>query len=239
MYNPITKTIRYLRREYPFMSGAVGGMTLLGAAIGVGFGFIPGVGLLIAIPAWGLGMGGIGLLSALPVGEDPRRSSNSGNLNGVKIVGRPRDVDSMLMMQQYITNATKKLQHLPELPKRTQRRIEQHLKDIAPRLARLRVYDGAGAPLGGFSFTREVIDTQGYKTIQPVAAVATPMTGPEAPVLPAPTPALTAPPQQKPLPGPDLSAEFGTLAAQVKTVEKRVDALENPAPVTLDKPKLG
>jgi hypothetical protein len=240
MYNPITKTLRYLRREYPEQTLFSGFFGLFGLGMGIGIGVSTGGLGLLAIPACSIGMGGFaGLFNMAGGGEGGRNGENTGRINGVKIVGSPRDVDSVLMTQRLITSITKKKQHMPELPPRTQRRIARHLKDIAPRLARLRVYDYAENPVGGFSFTREVVDARGRKTTQTIAAVATPMTGPEAPALPAAKPPLVLPAPEKTLPAPDLSAEFGTLARQVEKVEKRMDAIENPAHVTLDKPKLG
>jgi hypothetical protein len=225
MYNPITKTARYLRREYPMTAS----MTLGTAALGAAFCLIPGAPFLAPV-FMPLGFGGFTWGFATAAHLESRPSSNCDTVNDIKLVGSPRDVASVHMMQELVKSYTKKLQHMPELPPRTQRKIAAHLADIAPCLKRLRMYDVKGEPVTSFTFTRQMYNSAGKLVNQTVASLASGSVEVSAPALapPAPQKALAAPPRP--------AAEFASLSKKVDDVAERVERLENPPVVRLDKP---
>lgn len=237
MFGPIKKAYRYLRREYPDMStGAAIGLTI-GAGIGTAVTLGAGAPLFV-IPLVAAGTTGIG--SIVSFGEWDRTSSNSVDLNGCKLVGHKRDLNHLIMTQKLIEKKTTKLKHLPELPAKLRKQIMAHIEDVQGALSRVRVYKGwGGDQINEFSFHRDFYDARGSLTEQKLATLRfeplkdgveskTEVIDNRAPKpVPAPVPAPAQP-----------SAEFGQLAKKVEAVAKRVDQLENPAPVALDKPKL-
>lgn len=241
MSNPFSKAWRYLRREYPTSSTAMTVGFTVGAAIGTAVTLGAGAPLFI-IPAAGLGVSGFAKLMAM--GEWDRTSENSANLNGCKLVGDKKDLSSLIMTQKLIERKTKKLKHLPELPEKLRRNLLAHIGDVQGALARVRVYKGYGGEQAKeFSFHRNFFDTRGSETEQTIATVRF------EPLPPSQKPGSTevidaAPKKAPPAPAPvpvnrnEASAEFGRLAKKVDAVAKRVEELENPAPVELNKPKL-
>lgn len=232
MFNPITKTARYLRREYPFKTSFTAVMTGIGLGISAILLAAPGAPLLMPLlmPV-GLGLFSLGFISVAG-GEHDRPPSNSATVNGVKLVGDVKDVASIHMTQELINSCTEKLKHQAELPRRVQKKIAAHLADIQPRLERLRFLDNHGKPTT-FSFMRQIYDAAGELVGQPVG-VSTTL------ALPAPLLALPAPAEQ-PTTLPQVarpSEEFATLAKKVEDVSGRVERLENPPVVKLDKPAL-
>jgi hypothetical protein len=169
MYNPVTKAMRYLRREYPFLTTmAAGGFgigaltaTIVSLATGTMFFMIP-----VAAVAFGAFFP---LFSLVGGGELDRPDGNTVTLNGVKLVGRERDVASISMTQDLITSYTNKLQHMAELPERAMDKIMAHVFDIQDSLTRVRAYqESGGEPVTSFSFTRKIIDANGAKVDQAV-----------------------------------------------------------------------
>ncbi len=201
MYNPISKAMRYLRREYPVLT--------LWTAMGVGTGICMGIvfGSVLHVVILGAVFGWFALGSAVSNGngEPNRPDTNVVSLNGVKLVGNKRDGASIVMTQNLINSLTDKMQHLAELPKRTMRRIQAHIDDIQHCFARVRVYpETGGRSLGSFSFRRPIIDAAGNESTQ-VAVQCYVATG--SPPLPKPIPRAPAPPPSS------VSAESGPLAA--------------------------
>lgn len=238
MFGPIKKAYRYFRREYPDSSmGATIGLTI-GAGIGTAVTLGAGAPLFV-IPLVAAGTTGIG--SIVTMGEWDRTSSNSVDLNGFKLVGHKRDLNHLIMAQKLIERKTAKLKHLPELPAKLHKQLMAHIEDVQDALTRVRVYRGwGGEQTNEFSFHRDFYDARGSLTEQKLAtlrfeplkdgaATKTEVIDNRAPK-PAPVPA--------PQPSPAIGAEFGQLAKKVEAVVKRVDQLENPPEVKLDKPKL-
>lgn len=242
MSNPLAKAWRYLRREYPDSSAAMA----IGFTVGAGVATVVTLGTaapLFIIPLAGVGAAGFGKL--VTMGEWDRTSENSTSLNGCKIVGDKKDLSSLIMTQKLIDRKTRKLKHLPELPEKLRKTLLVHISDVQGALARVRVYQGYGGDqVREFSFHRDFFDARGREVEQTVATVRF------EPLAPSQTPGKTevidaAPKKTAPEPAPVIpannnaaSAEFGQLAKKVDAVAKRVDELENPAPVVLDKPKL-
>lgn len=239
MSNPLAKAWRYLRREYPDSSAAIGIGFTVGATIGTVVTLGAGAPLFI-IPLAGAGAAGFGRLVTL--GEWDRTSENSITLNGCKLVGDKKDLSSLIMTQKLIDRQTKKLKHLPELPEKLRKNLLAHIGDVQGALARVRVYQGYGGDqIKEFSFHRDFFDARGRETEQVIATVRF------EPLAPSQAPGKTEVIDNRPAQQPAApvrannnatSAEFGTLAKKVDAVAKRVDELENPAPVALDKPKL-
>lgn len=233
MRNPITKAVRYFRREYPFTS--VMGLSFTG--IGVFVSTISTLATsgtsLAVIPAFTAVFAGLGTLFSLgSTGEMDRPDSNSVEVNGFKVVGDKRDVASVSMTQSLINDITKNQKHMAELPASKQRRIMNNIRDIEEKLARVRVYDSSGAQVSQFSFSRDMIDASGKEVKQNVATAlvikAEKQEAVVAPVVEAAPVAMVKP----------VASEFTTLSQKVEDVAKRVGQLENPQPEALDKPKL-
>lgn len=242
MSNPLAKAWRYLRREYPDSSAAVGIGFTVGATIGTVVTLGAGAPLFI-IPLAGAGAAGFGRLVTL--GEWDRTSENSTYLNGCKIVGDKKDLSSLIMTQKLIDRKTKKLKHLPELPEKLRKNLLAHIGDVQGALARVRVYQGYGGDqVKEFSFHRDFFDARGREVEQTIATVKfEPLAPSQAPgktevIDAAPKKMAPPPPPAVPANNNTTSAEFGNLAKKVEAVAKRVENLENPAPVELDKPKL-
>jgi hypothetical protein len=240
MYNPITKTARYLRREYPFLAGM--------GAVGFGFGALVGTlvslgtGTFFMIPIFAVGFGVIGV-SAAAGGKPNRPDANTVTLNGVKLVGDKRDIASIAMTQRLISSYTENLQHLAELPKRTVRTIDAHVDDIRHHLARVRAYsEPDGKRVRSFSFTRQVIDAKGNRVEQAVANCDLPIGYPPLPLpipkAPAPPAAPTGIPQpaaliKVPSPKPDFPGTIKTTAtnANQPTAPANEAVMPKPQPV--------
>jgi hypothetical protein len=225
MQNPITKAARYLRREYPFMTTMTGMGAGLGAAVTTIMACATGT-MFLMIPLVAAGMGGGVALLSLPMGgEHNRPGSNTVTLNGVKLVGNKRDIASIFMTQQLIDDYSKKMQHLPELPQRTMRRIAAHLFDIRGSLGRVRAYaDPSGEALTSFPFTRTMIDGQGQAIAQPIVTCNLPFAAQPLPAAPAPL-VIGAPQPLAALPAP--KADFAAAveqAPQAETVEAKPPA---------------
>ena len=166
MNNPITQAMRYLRREYPFLTAA--------GAVGFGVGALTGlfaVGALGLVPVlvWGTTMGLVFLGISSIGGEPGRPGKNTLTLNGLNLVGDRRDLASIDMTQRLIDAYTNRMQHLPELPSRVLNRIKAHIDDIQHHLARVRAYDINGRLVTSFPFTRKMISAAGKETQQVVA----------------------------------------------------------------------
>jgi len=168
MYNPVTKAMRYLRREYPFLTS----MGATGFGIGALTGTVVsiGAGPIFLIPALAVVMGVVmPLFSLVGGGELDRPRSNTVTLNGTKLVGSERDVASIYMTQKLISSYTKKLQHMAELPERTMDKIIAHVFDIQDSLTRVRAYqEPGGDPVTSYSFTRKIIAASGAEVDQAV-----------------------------------------------------------------------
>jgi len=180
MYNLLTKAMRYLRREYPFLTtmGATGfGVgALTGTVVSIG------AGPIFLIPALAVVMGVVmPCFSLAGDGELDRPRSNTVTLNGTKLVGSERDVASIYMTQKLISSYTKKLQHKAELPERTMDKIMAHVYDIQDSLTRVRAYqEPGGEPVTSFSFTRKIIDAKGAEVDQAVVKRGLPLACREA-----------------------------------------------------------
>ncbi len=220
MQNPITKAARYLRREYPFMTLSTGVGTGIGAAVGTAVAGIAGAAFFV-VPIAAAVMGGGMLLMSFPSGgEHNRPKGNTVALNGVKLVGNKRDVASIFMTQKLISDYTEKMQHLPELPARTMRKIAAHLFDIRGSLARVRAYGEAGEALTSFSFTRKMVDEQGQQIDQPLVTCNLPLTAQPLPAAPQPV-VIGAPQPLAALPAPTADFTAAVEAPQPETVEAK------------------
>src|SRR5262249_8428930 len=119
---------------------------------------------------------GFGFTQLTPGSEPGRKQGNVDVVNDTRLVGSPRDIASIHKTQDLISGITGKSQHLPELPARVSRRIDRHLSDMRSAFNPVRAYSAQGAPVGQFSFTREVVDATGNTVPQSVATVPVPMT---------------------------------------------------------------
>lgn len=237
MFGPIKKAFRYLRREYPDTSTAMTIGLVIGAGVGTAVTFGAGAPLFV-IP---LAAGGVsGLANIFSLGEWDRVSENSYEVNGARLVGEKRDINTIIMTQKLIDKKTAKLKHLPELPEKTRKYLLAHITDAQAALSRLRVYQGYGSSSQSsqFSFHRHYYNNRGYEEKQTIATL---KFEPAADQKAGKTEIIdTRPAPKKPavVETPAVSPEFGKLAKKVEEVAKRVDELENPAPVVIDKKKL-
>lgn len=168
MNNPISKTLRYLRREYPATSST----TAIFAAGGLGMGALFAClgGPLVLLPAVTLFCGGWGYLCSMVSETLERGQGNAKVFNGTKLVGSRRDIASIHMTQELISEITKDLQHLPELPSR----VDRHVSDMRKSFNRVRAYTTEGKPASEFSFTRQVINASGNVVQQPLVTLKMP-----------------------------------------------------------------
>ncbi|MDE1154019.1 MAG: hypothetical protein PW788_15920 [Micavibrio sp.] len=247
MFDRISKSWRYLRREYPSTTTASG----FGLLIGAGIATVVTAGTaapLFIIPI--AAAGGSGFAMLMNGGEWDRESGNSQTIGSYKLVGTKKDLNSIKMTQKLIDKKTAKLKHMADLPEKLQRKLLKHVDDVQGALARVRVYKNySSEQLDAFTFTREFYDAGGQRTDQSFAicrfvpadagkpsgpAV---MTVPVRPEVPKPVKEQQQP-KKSPLQDNKLADGFTDLSRKVEDVARRVDRIENPPEVKLDKKNL-
>src|SRR5580658_3187845 len=95
MYNPVTKIVRYFRREYPISTIFAGITAAIGLIVGTAVTLTTGAPLLvIPLCAAGVGVGGFAW-NRIGFPGDSRTTENNTVVNGVTVVGSARDIASI------------------------------------------------------------------------------------------------------------------------------------------------
>lgn len=227
--------VRYLRTQWRDRKPSFIGTTIgTASAVGVAVATVMTGG--VAAPAF--------IFAAIPfvMGMTYPNSRVTGNRiekDGVYITGDNRALESIKKMQDFIDEKVETLLHLQDLPPHVEKSILRHLSDLQPLLKDVRCNDcktGEVVP-NSLVFVRARIDAKGKPERVPLATVT-----PDSIILPGRWVALgddvVRDATPKALPAPNaVSPDFTRLSQDVRALQEKVAAIENPAPARLDKPQ--
>lgn len=234
MQNPFGKLYRYFKREYPVNSGVTFKLTAVGSVIG-GATVLAGAPVLVPVCIVGVFLG-FGLAGSSVIKERGRSDDNVLYINGYKMIGDVRAISSINMTQKLLDKTLRTMTYLEVLPKALQKKIDRHLEDIQPALSRVRVLkDGVQVFYSEFCFKREYLANDGSMHTQNIPCV--PQGWAQMVNVRQVAEGLPAPKATLALPAP-VASEFSLIAGKVENIEGRLQAIENPKPIELDKAKL-
>lgn len=225
---------RYLRTQWRDRKSTVIGAAVAGGIAGLGAAAIAVAGPVLAPTL---------LFTLLPLGmgysfTEGRIRGNSLQFGNVNLTGDNRDLESIDKMTWFILDKVDGIRHLQDLPDSVERSLLRHLGDLVPILKRVRANDcmtGAAVPVS-LVFKRPRIGADG-RDEQVVLATVTPDAVIMAPRMVQIAAKTVQPEPQKALPAPSAMAhDFTRLSQDVRALQEKVAAIENPAPASLDKP---
>jgi hypothetical protein len=171
MRNPVTRAIRYMKREHPILS-------FMGPIIGLGLGaVVEGAAFLgmslDAVILFGIAYGACTAMGCVLMDMDLPSYGRKETVNGITLEGDRRDVANIGMTQRIIDNLTYGAEHRSELSRRTEKKVKAYISDISDSLARVRAYRSTlfdhKEPVTSFPFTRFYSDAEEHLSIVTVA----------------------------------------------------------------------